>query len=37
MTFFTELEKKFHNFIGKHKTPQITEAIFSKESNAGNQ
>jgi hypothetical protein len=35
MTFITEIEKSTLKFVWKHKRPQITKAIFSKKSNAG--
>jgi hypothetical protein len=35
MTFCTEIEKVIMNYIQKHKRPQITKPILSKNSNAG--
>ena len=30
MTFFTELERKFSQFIWKHRRPQIAEAVLEE-------
>ena len=35
MTFFTELEQKFSQFIWKHKRSQIAEAVLRRKNEAG--
>ena len=35
VSFFTELVKKFSQFVWKHKRPQIAKAILRKKNGAG--
>jgi hypothetical protein len=35
MSFFIKTEKSIHKFIQKHKRPQITKGILSKNTSAG--
>ena len=35
MTFFTELEQKISQFIGKYKRTQIANAVWRKKNEAG--
>ena len=35
MTFFTELEEKISQFIGKHRRPGVAKAVLRKKNGAG--